>query len=257
MGVTRAEGHGERRSIFFVDIDNCLYPRNKRVHDLMQELIDNYFATHLALSPEDALMLHQKYYKEYGLAIKGLYRHHKISPLDFNREVDDALPLDDILKPDPELRKLLESFDKTKVKLWLFTNAHITHAKRVVSLLGVEDCFEGITYCDYAAKELLCKPRPEMFEKAEKEAGSSDADQCYFVGRLLTIVMTSAAHIITDDSQLNCIHAHARGWHTVHLVEPEVPSPAQRASQYQISRLSQLQELFPQFFRNNVYDSHS
>jgi FMN phosphatase YigB (HAD superfamily) len=82
-------------------------------------------------------MLHQKYYKEYGLAIEGLARHHRIDPVEFNREVDDALPLDDILSPDKELREILESFDPTKIKLWLFTNAHITHGKRVVKLLDV------------------------------------------------------------------------------------------------------------------------
>jgi pyrimidine and pyridine-specific 5'-nucleotidase len=172
----------DHRPILFMDIDNCLYPRNKKVHDIMQELIDRFFIKHLSLSAEDALMLHQKYYREYGLAIEGLYRHHKILPLEFNREVDDALPLDEILKPDPGLRRLLQAFDKDKVKMWLFTNAHITHGKRVVKLLGVEDCFEGITYCDYAAKELLCKPRPEMFEKAEREAGAPSSDQCYFIG---------------------------------------------------------------------------
>ncbi len=176
-------GRCDDRVIFFFDIDNCLYPRNKKVHDIMQELIDKFFITHLSLSAEDALMLHQKYYKEYGLAIEGLYRHHKILPLEFNRAVDDALPLDDVLKPDPDLSQLLERFDKKKVKMWLFTNAHVTHGKRVVRLLGVENCFEGITYCDYAAKELLCKPRPEMFEKAEREAGAQSRDQCYFVGK--------------------------------------------------------------------------
>lgn len=149
----------------------------------MQKLIDNFFVRHLSLSVDDALMLHKKYYKEYGLAIAGLHRHHKIQPLEFNREVDDMLPLDDILKPDPELRSLLQKFDRTKVKMWLFTNAHITHGKRVVRLLGIEDCFEGITYCDYAAEQLLCKPRPEMFRKAEEEAMAPSVDQCYFVGK--------------------------------------------------------------------------
>lgn len=173
----------DHRNVFFFDIDNCLYPRNKNVHHAMQELIDKFFIKHLSLSAEDALMLHQKYYRDYGLAIEGLYRHHKILPLEFNREVDDALPLDDMLKPDPQLRHLLQRFDKTKVKMWLFTNAHITHGERVVKLLGIEDCFEGITYCDYAAKELLCKPRSEMFEKAEKEASAPGLDQCYFVGK--------------------------------------------------------------------------
>lgn len=173
----------DQKPIFFFDIDNCLYPRNKKVHDIMQDLIHRFFINHLSLSAEEALMLHQKYYKDYGLAIQGLYRHHKILPLEFNREVDDALPLDDILKPDPELRRLLHKFDKNKVKLWLFTNAHVTHGKRVIRLLGVEDCFEGITFCNYEAKELLCKPRPEMFEKAEREAGASSPGLCYFVGK--------------------------------------------------------------------------
>lgn len=172
----------DQRPVFFFDIDNCLYPRNRKVHDIMQKLIDQFFVKHLSLLPEDALHLHQQYYRDYGLAIEGLHRHHKIDPIVFNREVDDALPLDDILKPDAELRQLLGKFDKTKVKLWLFTNAHVTHGQRVVRLLGIEDFFEGITYCDYNAEKLLCKPRPEMFEKAEREAGVPSADQIYFVG---------------------------------------------------------------------------
>lgn len=200
----------------------------------MQDLIDKFFIKHLSLSPEDALMLHHKYYKDYGLAIQGLVKYHKIDPLEFNREVDDALPLDDVLSPDPQLRALLEDIDKTKVKMWLFTNAHITHAKRVVQLLGVDDLFEGLTYCDYEAQELICKPRMEMFEKAEREARVQNVADCYFV----------------DDSYLNCTHAQARGWTTVHLVEPGVPPPAEPASQHQITNLEQLRLLFAQFFKS-------
>ena len=129
-------------------------------------------------------MLHHKYYREYGLAIEGLTRFHKIDPLEFNREVDDALPLDDILKPDATLRELLEDLDRTKVKPWLLTNAYVTHGKRVVRLLGVDDLFEGITYCDYSQPKLVCKPSTEMWEKAEKEAGASGIEKCYFVGEL-------------------------------------------------------------------------
>lgn len=148
----------------------------------MSELIDQYFVKHLSLDRAEAYRLHQEYYKSYGLAIEGLVRHHKIDPLEYNRQVDDALPLESILFPDPQLRKLLEDMDKSKVKLWLLTNAHITHGKRVVRLLGVEDMFEGITYCDYAAENLLCKPSPQMYAKAMKEAGVSDVNNCYFVG---------------------------------------------------------------------------
>lgn len=149
----------------------------------MTKLIDDYFIKHLALNQDDAFKLHQEYYKTYGLAIEGLVRHHKIDPLEYNEQVDDAIPLEDILSPDPELRKLILDIDTSKVKLWLFTNAYVTHGKRVVRLLGIDDLFDGMTFCDYAQPKLLCKPYKEMFEKAMKEAGISDWKECYFVGK--------------------------------------------------------------------------
>ena len=127
--------------------------------------------------------MHQRYYTEYGLAIEGLVRYHKVDPLEFNEKVDDALPLDDIIKPDPKLRKLLEDIDTSKVKLWLFTNAYITHGKRVVKLLAINDLFDGMTYCDLAAPRLLCKPAPAMLDKAMRDAGVTDPHDCYFVGK--------------------------------------------------------------------------
>lgn len=154
----------------------------KRVHDHMAKLIDKYFIKHLELGQEDAYKLHQEYYKTYGLAIEGLVRHHKIDPLEYNKQVDDAIPLESIIFPDPELRKLLESIDRSKVRLWLFTNAYVTHGKRVVRLLAIDDLFEGMTFCDYTQETLLCKPNPDMFAKAMREAGIKDYKNCYFVG---------------------------------------------------------------------------
>ena len=155
----------------------------------MQVLINDYFVRHLSLSDEDANMLHQKYYKDYGLAVSGLALHHRIDPLEFNREVDDALPLDGLITPNPQLRQLLADFDRAKVKMWLFTNAYITHAQRVIGLLGIEDMFEGITYCDYGKIPLHPKPHTEMYEKAESEAGVSSIDDCFFVGMWIEVFL--------------------------------------------------------------------
>ena len=110
-------------------------------------------------------------------------RHHKVDPMEYNKKVDDALPLEEILEPNKKLRQMLEDIDKTKVKLWLFTNAYLTHGKRVVKLLGIEDMFEGITFCDYASTPFICKPSPAMFEKAMREANATNVKDCYFVGK--------------------------------------------------------------------------
>ena len=177
------------------------------IHDLMGDLINDYFAKHLQLSAEDAKMLHQEYYKDYGLAVTGLALHHKIAPLEFNREVDDALPLDSIIAPNPQLRQLLADIDKAKVKLWLFTNAYITHAQRVIRLLGIEDMFEGITYCDYGKIPIKCKPHTEMYEKAEVEAGASSVDGCFFVGKSLANFSRRTAVLL----HLSFAHTDKRG----------------------------------------------
>ncbi|KAF2193232.1 pyrimidine 5-nucleotidase [Zopfia rhizophila CBS 207.26] len=223
----------DEKPVFFFDIDNCLYPKSTKVAHMMSELIDKYFETHLSLSQEDANNLHLKYYKEYGLAIEGLVRHHKVDALDYNRMVDDALPLEDIIKPSPVLRKLLEDIDTSKVRLWLFTNAYITHGKRVVRLLQVDDLFEGITYCDYSSEKFVCKPHAEMFQKAMEEAGVSSPKNCYFV----------------DDSYINTKAAHALGWTAAHLLDEADPEPPQKASQYQIRSLQKLRDIFPQLFK--------
>ncbi|KAI0111958.1 pyrimidine 5-nucleotidase [Daldinia grandis] len=224
----------DSRPVLFFDIDNCLYPRSAKVHDLMADLIDKYFATHLGLPEEEAIKLHQEYYKNYGLAIEGLVRHHQIDPLDYNAKVDDALPLESIIKPNPQLRKLLEDIDKSKVKLWLLTNAYVTHGRRVVKLLGIEDQFEGLTYCDYSRIPIICKPHKDMFAKAMKEAGVERSEDCYFV----------------DDSFPNAQGAQNLGWTSVHIVEEGLPVPASPASKYQIRHLEELRGIFPQFFKS-------
>ncbi|KAF1992445.1 pyrimidine 5-nucleotidase [Aulographum hederae CBS 113979] len=223
------------KPVLFFDIDNCLYPSSTRVLNMMGELIDQYMVDHLSLSQADASKLHQQYYKGYGLAIEGLVRHHKIDPLEYNRKVDDALPLEDILRPDPEVRRLLMDVDRSKVRLWLLTNAYVTHGKRVVHLLELEDQFEGITFCDYGAQaeKFVCKPAKEMFQKAMEEAGVKDKKNCYFV----------------DDSALNARGATHYGWNAAHLVEPSMQAPEHKAAAHQISSLHELRDVYPQFFK--------
>jgi len=220
------------RPVFFFDIDNCLYPRSLNINAHMQALIDAYFSRHLALSAADATMLHAKYYSEYGLAISGLATHHRIDPLAYNREVDDALPLDALIHPDRALRRLLQDVvDTGQVRLWLFTNAYVTHAMRVVNLLGVADLFEGVTYCDYAQLPLVAKPHEEMFRKAEAEAGVLRAADAYFV----------------DDSALNCRFAKQRGWRVVHKLEEGDADSG--VGDHRVRSLEELRGLFPQFFK--------
>ncbi len=145
-------------------------------------MIDSYFEHRLGLSKEETVRVRNEYRRKYGLALEGLVDNYQIDPLEYNSMVADAIALDSLIKLDAKLCRLLQDIDQSKVKLWLFTNAYVTHAQRVVRLLGVDKFFEGITYRDYAKVPIICKPQAQMFKMAMRAAGVEDNADCYFVG---------------------------------------------------------------------------
>lgn len=209
------EGEAPRSSgerVFFFDIDNCLYRRSTKIHDLMQIYIHRYFKQHLQLSDEEADKLHMHYYKQYGLALEGLVREHRVDALEYNKVVDDALPLEKILVPNPDLRDMLLRMKASKKvdKLWLFTNAYRNHGLRVIHLLGLGDVFDGLTYCDYNSFPLTCKPMEKSFSRALKQAGDIRPENAYFV----------------DDSEINVKAAQHLQWkQVIHYVEMDSDLP--------------------------------
>lgn len=49
-----------------------------------------------------------------------------LDPLDFDQKCDGSLPLETMIKPDPELRKLMQDIDRSKTRVWALTNAYRT-----------------------------------------------------------------------------------------------------------------------------------
>lgn len=188
----------------------------------------------LNMTSDQAATLHQRYLREFGSTIEGLIHYHQVDPMFFNKQVDDALPLEDLLEEDIELQRTLARFDRTRVKLWLLTNAHVTHARRVVRILGIEQYFEGITFCDYASGKLMLKPNQKMYAAAELDADVGGVRDCFFV----------------DNSVQNCRAAQKRGWTVVHFCESSPPQTMLEGDEVvkrRVGSLHELPDLFPQF----------
>ncbi|KAH7105406.1 pyrimidine 5-nucleotidase [Auriculariales sp. MPI-PUGE-AT-0066] len=196
----------------WLDIDNTLYKNrhlkrtttaSTRIAAAMTERIHAFFVT-LGLPEDEAHELHMRYYKEYGLAIRGLMKHHGIDGLVFDRACDQTLPLEEALRPDPAIRKLLEDIDRSKARVWALTNAYSIHANRVLNILNLRDLVEDIVFCDYTMSPFPCKPELEFYQEAMQRAGVTDPSRCLFV----------------DDSLLNCRAAKQLGWgHVVWFCE--------------------------------------
>ncbi|KIM25967.1 hypothetical protein M408DRAFT_25854 [Serendipita vermifera MAFF 305830] len=178
--------------VVFFDIDNCLYSASTAISHLMTTRIRQYFVD-LGFPEEEAERLLNQYYRQYGLAIRGLVKSHNIDPIHFNEKCDDSLPLENFLKPDPLIRQLLLDIDRSKVCVWGATNAYITHAERVLTILGLRDLFEGRVSCDYADPAFTCKPEPEYYAMAMSRASldptsPKDRAKCLFIDDSLSNV---------------------------------------------------------------------
>lgn len=204
VGPLPSEFHNKK--IFYFDIDNCLYTKSTMIHDLMTIKISQFFRDHLKLSDEDARLLHQNYYQQYGLALEGLVRNHKVDALEYNSKVDDAIDLKSVLHYDSDLRNLLISIKKNFDFFWLVTNAYKNHALRVISFLGVGDLFDGLTYCDYSKVPIVCKPQSKYFYNVLDLTNIDD------------LGLKNQFYI--DDSEVNVKAAFKLGFgHIIHFVE--------------------------------------
>ncbi|KAF8917956.1 pyrimidine 5-nucleotidase [Mucidula mucida] len=191
----------DTRLIAWFDIDNTLYSANSKISQAMGEKIHAYFMT-MGLDDAEASELHLKYYTQYGLALAGLVRHHDVDPIDFDRKCDGALPLEEMIKPDPSLRKLFQDIDRTKARVWGLTNAYRPHAERVLRILNLEDQIDGLVFCDYGESDFY-------YYKALRKAGVSDPSKCLFV----------------DDNRRNVDAARELGWTScVHFCEQGLES---------------------------------
>ncbi|KAG0050280.1 hypothetical protein BGZ83_004932 [Gryganskiella cystojenkinii] len=206
--------------VFFFDIDNCLYHKDSGIPGMMRAKIEQYFHD-VGIEGSQVKMLAQRYYIDYGLAIRGLRIHHP------DDKVDGSLDLEHILQPNPALREMIRTMKIEKK--WLFTNAGKNHALRVIKVLGLEGLFDGLTYCDYLEPNFPCKPEPESFRRAMRDAGVVHASNCYFV----------------DDSAANVDKAMDIGWTAVHVADDPVVS---NYGHFQIDDVIDLPKVLPEFW---------
>lgn len=177
----------------FFDLDGTLYTNASGLWEAIQDRMIRYMADYIGLPLEIIPTLRREYYETYGTTLCGLQRHYQVDADDYLAYVHD-LPLDHYLGPSPELRSLLLSLPQRRL---VFTNADVDHAKRVLAVLELEDCFESIV--DVRAIGYACKPDRVAYERALSLAGNPPPEKC----------------VLLDDSLRNLMTAHQMGFATV------------------------------------------
>jgi len=180
------------RSLYF-DLDDTLYPASSGLWDAIRERMNEYMQRLIDLPRSEIVNLRQSYLEQFGTTLRGLQAHYEVDADEYLAFVHD-LPLENFIHPDPSLRNLLRSLPQRR---WVFTNADVNHAGRVLEILGIADCFDGII--DIRAIDFACKPEKIAYQRALVVAQDDDPKGC----------------VIFDDAVRNLAPAREMGFYTV------------------------------------------
>jgi putative hydrolase of the HAD superfamily len=167
-----------RFTTLFFDLDDTLYPNSTGLWQGIKERMNIYMRDRLGIPEKDVQQLREQYFKMYGTTLRGLQQRHQVDVEDFLAFVHD-LPLNDYLKPDPIQREVIASLHTRNL---IFTNADVNHARRVLTMLNLDDLFEIIV--DVNAVAPYCKPMPESFAIAMDLANEPDPRKCVMIDDL-------------------------------------------------------------------------
>ncbi len=212
------------KSLYF-DLDDTLYPASSGLWDAIRDRMNIYMQKFIDLPLADIVSLRQRYLEQYGTTLRGLQAHYVVDVDEYLAFVHD-LPLEKYIHPDPNLRTLILSLPQRR---WIFTNSDHNHANRVLKIIGLDGCFEGII--DIRAIDFACKPDVTAYQRAMKIAGDDDPTQC----------------AIFDDSVRNLAPARELGFYTI-LVGKNGSDPKVDRS---ISSLHDLKDSMPDLWEKD------
>jgi len=210
--------------VVFLDLDDTLYPPSSGVWQAIGERIQIFMMDRLGVTYDEATSLRRRYFEQYGTTLNGLWFNHGVDPQAYLAYVH-AVPLEEMLHPDPALSAMLEQLPQKRV---VFTNANREHADRVLACLGVADKVD--TIIDLYALNMTNKPAPEAYERALGLIGEDDPHAC----------------VLADDLPRNLLPAKAMGMTTV-LVGSAEPDGA---ADYAVERITDLTRALPGLTNN-------
>jgi putative hydrolase of the HAD superfamily len=180
------------------DLDNTLYPASANLFDEIDRRMCGFIADYLKIDHAEAYKVQKSYFRAHGTTLKGLMDRHGMEPgayLDYVHDVDMSK-----LMRDSRLDRALTRLPGRK---FIFTNATVSYALKVLDRLGVGRHFEAIY--DIECARYIPKPEPAIYADMVARHG-----------------VVPAQSVMVEDVARNLVPAKALGMTTV-WVETDRP----------------------------------
>jgi putative hydrolase of the HAD superfamily len=153
------------RAVIF-DLDNTLYPATSAMDELTARKMNEYVGRLLDVDPDAAYAMRREKMRTYGTTLEWLMAEH--GPIDSDGYFSYVHPEgeEDLVEYDPELGPFLDSIKQPK---YIFTNAPMPHADRVLAKLRVADRFERVF--DVTFNDLKGKPSASAVDRVISAIG--------------------------------------------------------------------------------------
>ncbi|MFN7174851.1 MAG: pyrimidine 5'-nucleotidase [Thermaurantiacus tibetensis] len=171
------------------DMDNTLYPASVNLFAQIDRKMEAYVGRLLGLDREGARAVQKRYFHEHGTTLRGLMLSHGVDPHDFLAYVHDIDV--SVLAPDPALAASLKALPGRR---FVFTNGDLPYAERVLSALGILDCFEAIH--DIHAMAYHPKPDARAYDGLVARFGLVP-ERCFFAEDMAHNLMPAKARGMT------------------------------------------------------------
>ena len=146
------------------DLDNTVYDIKLALFSKISSRITEYIIRTLSITREEANLVRSNMYKKYGLTLTGLMKEYGIAPDEYLDYIHDVSHPE--LKYDEQLKLNLSNLAGRK---FIYTNASQSHAKKILSAMGLEAEFEKIL--DIKATQYVPKPDPKSYDIMLKSFG--------------------------------------------------------------------------------------
>ena len=146
------------------DLDNCLYPADCRLFELIDERMTAYVGRLLDVDPVEARRVQKMHFHGSGTTLAGLMKHHDVDPHDFMGDVHDV-PLDRVARDD----RLIAALTRLPGRKFVHTNGNADYAWKVLDRLGVAAEIDHLH--DIFAADLTLRMRDDRAQDGLDEMG--------------------------------------------------------------------------------------
>ena len=185
--------------LWLFDLDNTLHDASHAIFPLISANMNTYIARVLGdgvtpagaeqVSAANAARL--SYWKRYGATLLGMMRHHQVRAADFLRETHDLAGLQQLIRAERGLARMLRSLPGRKIVL---TNAPTRYSRDVMRHLGLQRQFSHHVAIENMRVHGQLRPKPSklMLRRLLRRHGVA-AHRCVLVEDTLANLRSASA----------------------------------------------------------------